>query len=78
MEGAWFTWYGQFNEDDRKVSLERVDKDRWGVRVAGMPALTQVFGSYERTERVFLGYWDMAFKDWGASDIEWGKAERFG
>lgn len=71
MVKAWFTFYGETEEKNRRVYLLELS-DKWMVKVEDMPALNQRFDTYERAEEAFLGFREMAFKDWGASEIHWG------
>lgn len=71
MRGAaTFTVYGRTEDTNRVVRFYKRD----GVFVCdveGMPALTVVHPSYKRVRAAFLGWYGIAQKDWGASDIDW-------
>ena len=72
---ASFTYLGSDESNNRTV---RFYKNRYGsytCDIEGMPALTIVHPSKERVKAAFEGFWEMAWKDWGASEIEWNGLE---
>ena len=71
MKGAQFTAYGETEDKNRVVRFFKRD-GMYVCEVEGLPALTVVHPSYERVKAAFEGCYQMAFKDWGPSDIDWG------
>ena len=72
MRAAFFILYGKTEEDDRLVRLYRNRKGIYTVDFEGYPHLTRTTNSYEKAKSIFLGAYEMAQRDWGASEINWG------
>jgi len=71
MKSASFTYYGSSEDKNRTVRLIQNSAGSYTIDIEGMPALTQTTPSKMRAEEIFQGWWEMAWKDWGASDIDW-------
>jgi hypothetical protein len=69
---ASFIAHGRTPVEDREVSFFRLPDGRYRVTVQGWPALTLTHPSYERVREAFQGFYEMSWKDWGPSDIDWG------
>ena len=72
MRIAQFTYYGSTPDKGRIVSLDHVD-GQYVVSVEGYPALTQTTNDFEKAKGVLEGWWEMSWKDWGASEIEYNE-----
>ena len=81
MTKASFTYYGHNGlkyiglSKDRLVTFQKLSDGQYSVQIEGMPALTFTHRSYDRVKEAFEGFYGMAFKDWGASEIDWGDKE---
>jgi hypothetical protein len=71
MKAAEFTYFGSDESKNRVVRFYR-QNGYYVCEVEGVPALRVQHPSYERVKAAFEGWWQMSFKDWGASDIDWG------
>jgi len=76
MKIASFTCYGETEDKNREVSLHRNVSRAYGlftytVTIEGYPALSQTVPEVSRAEEILRGWWGMAQKDWGASEIAW-------
>jgi len=72
MTPAHFTYFGENETKNREVKFYRRPDGMFVTEVEGMPALKIAHPSKKRVMAAFKGWWEMAQKDWGASDIEWG------
>jgi hypothetical protein len=71
MKAAEFTYFGSDESKNRVVRFYR-QNGYYVCEIEGMPSLKIVHPSYERVRSAFLGWYEMSFKDWGSSDIDWG------
>ena len=71
MKAATFVYYGADESKNRIVRFFKRD-GYYVCEVEGMPSLTISHPSCERVKAAFEGWYQMSFKDWGASEIEWG------
>ena len=69
---AFFVVYGEKRLDYTLVRLYRNRKGTYTVDFEGYPHLTRTTNSYEKAKSIFLGAYEMAQRDWGASEINWG------
>lgn len=72
MKAARFTYYGESRDKDRVVRLYQNQFGTFTVDIQGMPALTKTVKDKDEAEDVFRGWREMSWKDWGASEIDWG------
>jgi len=70
-KAAQFVYYGA-SENEKRVVRFFKDNGMYKCTIEGMPALTITHPSYERVKAAFEGWYQMAFKDWGPSEIDWG------
>ena len=70
-KSAHFWYHGDAPSKDRLVRLYQNQKGTYTVEVEGMPALTQTVTDEDKALAVFDGFWQMAWKDWGPSEIDW-------
>lgn len=71
-KAATFTSYGSTEDKNKVVRFYKNKYGSYTCEVEGIPALTITHPSYERVKAAFEGWYQMSFKDWGASDIDWG------
>lgn len=71
MKAATFIYYGETEENNRTVRFCKRDGS-YVCEVEGMPALMISHPSFERVRAAFNGWYQLAQKDFGASDIDWG------
>ena len=76
MREASFIYHGSSSDKDRRVTLRQDNypphyRDSFVVSVEGMPALTQTVRDEEKALAIFDGFYQMAWKDWGPSEINW-------
>jgi len=72
MKGAQFTAYGRTEDANRVVRFFKRN-GMYVCEVEGVPSLTITHPSHERVKAAFDGWYQMSlYKDYGASDIEWG------
>ena len=71
-KAASFVYYGETEDKNRVVRFSRNRYGSYTCELEGMPVLTITHPSYERVKAAFEGWYQMSFKDWGASDIDWG------
>lgn len=74
MKEAKFTYYGRTPETNKLVSLYKRG-GRWICAMEGYPSLTRSHPSFEVARRAFADWYELAQKDFGASDIDWGDVE---
>jgi len=67
--GARFTYLGSSKDKNREVRFYRRSDGMYVCEIEGMPALKIIHPSKERVRAAFDGWWQMAQKDWGASEI---------
>ncbi len=70
-KAAAFTYYGSTEDKNRTVRFYK-QNGHYVCEIEGMPALKIVHPSYSRVRAAFEGWYQMSFKDCGASDIDWG------
>jgi len=70
MREASFIYHGSSPDKDRKVTLRETD-GKFIISIEGMPALTQTVTDEDKALAIFDGFWQMAWKDWGPSEIDW-------
>lgn len=69
MSRARFTYLGRTEAENREVRFYRRPDRMYVCEVEGTPALKIIHPSRERVRAAFEGWWQMAQKDWGASEI---------
>ena len=72
MTQAKFTYYGSDESKNREVRFYRNPQGLYVCEAEGYPALKVTHPSKVRVKTAFQNWWEMAQKDWGASEIEWG------
>ena len=72
---AQFTYLGSDGSKSRLVKFYRNAQGLYVCDIEGYPALKIIHPSKERVKAAFLGYWEMSWKDWGASEITWNGME---
>ena len=70
MREVSFTYYGSSLGKDRKVTLRDIE-GRFVISIEGMPALTQTVADEDKALAIFDGFYQMSWKDWGPSEIDW-------
>ena len=76
MKAATFIYQGETEDKNREVRFYKNQRGMYVCEIEGMPALTIIHPSYERVKAAFEGWYQMAFKDWGPSEIDWGDMDR--
>jgi len=71
LKAATFVYHGQTEDKNRVVKFHKRN-GMYVCEIEGMPSLTITHPSYERVLAAFEGWYQMAWKDWGPSDIDWG------
>lgn len=69
---ASFTYYGSDKTKNRTIRFYKNRHSSYTCDVEGIPSLTITHPSKVRVRAAFEGWWQMAQKDWGASEIDWG------
>lgn len=69
---AKFTYYGKTEALNREVKFYQRSDKLYVCDIAGMPALRVLHPSRARVMAAFKAWWEMAQKDYGASEIDWG------
>jgi len=70
MKAAQFVYYGRTEDKNRIIRFHK-SHGMYVCEVEGMPALVIRHPSYDRVRAAFEGWYQLALKDWGASEIEW-------
>ena len=70
MKAATFVYYGESEDKNRAVRFFK-DNGVYKCTIEGMSALTITHPSYDRVKAAFEGWYQLAFKDRRASEIEW-------
>ena len=68
---AQFTYFGSDETKHRTVRFYQNPYGSYTCDIEGMPALRITHPSKERVRAAFEVWWEMSWKDWGASEIEW-------
>ena len=71
LKAATFTYQGETEDKNRIVKFYKRN-GMYVCEMEGMPSLTITHPSYERVLEAFKGWYQMAQKDYGPSDIDWG------
>ena len=71
MNKAHFTYFGRTEAENREVRFYRRPDGMYVCEVEGYPTLKVTHPSKERVRAAFDCWYQMSFKDWGASNIEW-------
>ena len=66
-----FIWYGSTENKNKLVELIQTPSGKYSIYIEGTEFVAPIVNTEEEGRKLLVAAYNMAFKDWGASEIEW-------